>query len=304
VYAALTAAMDTSFVDYCIREPFDSMEPIGYGSSTPTDVLDTIRELGTISYRARPVGKLSGPVILYHHGAQGMSDENHAMAEYFASRGYGFVSANFHWPIEGAMYGTPLSWQPDYSALRTMVRFARSLTTSDSVFYIGHSWGAQQGWCTLFEPGLAQAFVSMETTIEFKTDTNEIKDKWPDVYRAVRSEQHRYPLPILLFADTEGDGPFDFFGGTSTQGMFHLDPKEPFGHESYTSAYLMRYLVRDRFPQPDTLLMRGQLELYVRHLEAIGSFLNAVRTKGEFPTERFTDAFHLHRTGVNGATRD
>ena len=51
---------------------------------------------------------------------------------------------------------------------------AESLTRSNKLFYIGHSWGAQAGWYTLHEKNLADAFVSLETTIEFKTDTNEL----------------------------------------------------------------------------------------------------------------------------------
>ena len=109
------------------------------------------------------------PVIVYHHGNQGPSDENYLMAEYFASRGYIFVSANFELPFANHSFGYREGniKKPNTSTPKKLIEFAKSISSSEQLFYVGHSYGAQVGFCILHEEGLADAFVSMETTMEF-----------------------------------------------------------------------------------------------------------------------------------------
>lgn len=272
VYNELLLRMDSAFIEYCVRYPFDDDEPIDYAPFTDQQVKDSLLALPTRAYRASLPLDGDLPVIVYHHGSQGLSDENVWMAEYFAENGFVFLSCNFHWPLEGKMYGTPLVWEPDRSSIQTMLRFARQLANGNKVFYIGHSWGAQEGWCTLHEPGLADAFVSLETTMEWKTDTAEVRDKWPQVLDAITT--HSYPMPILMVADTEGEPPFPMFAGVRGD-VSYLDPKEPFAHESYTSAYLLRMMGEGRFNVPDAELLDEQAALYQALLGELLHFLQA-----------------------------
>ena len=290
VHQELLLRTDSAFIEYDLRYPLDADEPIDYAPFGEEQVLDSLMDLPTRSHRARMPVRCDAPVIVYHHGSQGLPDENVWMAEYFASRGYCFVSANFHWPLEGAMYGTPLVWAPDSASVHRLIGFARGLTTSDSVFYIGHSWGAQEGWVLLHEPGLVQAFVSLETTMEWKTDTVEVKDKWPRVYEALCT--HHYPMPVLAVGDTEGEPPFPMFQRARAD-ITYLDPKEPFGHESYTSAALLRSLKNDRFPQPDSTLMAGQVRIYGELLKAMEAFFTAVRGHRPFRAGDLRRTFHV-----------
>ena len=293
VHQELLLRTDPAFIEYDLRYPLDSDEPIDYAPFSEMQVLDSLKALPTRGHRARMPERSDAPVIVYHHGSQGLPDENVWMAEYFASHGYVFVSANFHWPLEGSMYGTPLVWAPDSASVHALIGFARSLTTTDSVFYIGHSWGAQEGWVLLDEPGLVQAFVSLETTIEWKTDTAEVKDKWPQVYEALRTQ--RYPMPVLAVGDTEGEPPFPMFQRVRAD-ITYLDPREPFGHESYTSAALLRHLVNDRFPQPDSTLMAGQVRIYQELLAAMEAFFKAVRGHVPFQAGDLRRTFHVFPT--------
>ncbi len=295
-YEAMKAGMDQAAVEYYLLHPIDDDRPIDYGTFTHREVLDTLRTFLTRSHRATLGRKLDAPVIVYHHGSQGLKDENHMMAEYFASRGYGFVSSNFHWPIEGQVYGTPLTWAPDHSAMEEVVAYARSLTASDSIFFIGHSWGAQQGWCALSDPGPVKAFVSMETTLEWKTDTNEIKDKWAEMYDVLKTQHTKVPIPVLLFADADLEGPFPFFVGCGSDTLWHADAFEPFAHESYTSSFLMRLLFKDRFPQTDAFIMEQQMVMYAAHLETMAAFFRHIRTGVAFPDKGTWEVFQVHRT--------
>ncbi len=297
VYQQLLLRMDSAFIAYCLRYPIDGDEPIDYEPFTEEQVKDSLFALGTHAFRAAlPLGA-DRPVILYHHGSQGLSDENVWMAEHFAENGFIFLSCNFHWPIEGAMYGTPLIWTPDRSSVRTMLRFARTLVKGNKVFYIGHSWGAQEGWCTLFEPGLADAFISLETTMEWKTDTAEVRDKWPHVLDAITTKS--YPMPILMVADTEDRPPFPMFSAVqgdpamAGQVVHYLDPKEGFSHESYTSAYLMRQAGEGRFNVPDAELLHGQHDIHQALLEELLAFLQEqAGMPVNAPQYRGGDPFH------------
>ncbi|MCW5898573.1 MAG: hypothetical protein KIT10_04825 [Flavobacteriales bacterium] len=269
VYHELLLRMDSAFIEYCLRYPIDGDEPIDYAPFTEAQVKDSLFALSTHARRAPFPRNTDRPVVVYHHGAQGLSDENVWMAEHFAENGFIFLSCNFHWPLENAQYGTPLVWAPDRGSIRTMLHFARQLNSGGKVFYIGHSWGAQEGWCTLHEPGLADAFVSLETTMEWKTDTAEVRDKWPTVLEAITT--HTYPMPILMVADTEGEPPFPLFQGVRGD-LRYLDPKEPFAHESYTSAYFIRQAGQGRFNVPDVPLLHEQAKLYEALLAELIAF--------------------------------
>ena len=300
VYSELCARMDESLVAYDLTETVGSHEPIDYAPHTVEEVLEAVKSCPTRSRRARPEGPLDVPVIVYHHGSQGLSDENFVMAESFASKGYAFVSANFHLPRAGQPYGLHEGITDDDAALRAVIRFARALTTNDTLFFIGHSWGAQVGWCRLHEPGLAQAFVSMETTLEGKTDLDEIRDKWPFVHEALTTRGRTLPIPVLHFACTGSDGPFTYFVGRCATDMYQLSARRPFEHESYTATYLLRGQFRDRFPQPDSDLLQQQLELHAEHLRAIEAFFHSVRAGEPFPEPAFTEDFRVRRIAGSG----
>lgn len=270
VHEELLLRMDSAFIAYDLRYPFDGDEPIDYAPWTEAQVKDSLYALSTKAHRVPFPRTVDRPVILNHHGSQGLSDENVWMAEHFAAHGHIFISCNFHWPMERAMYGTPLVWAPDRTSIRTLLRFAREWNGGDKVFYIGHSWGAQEGWCTLYEPDLVDAFVSLETTMEWKTDTAEVRDKWPHVLKAITTQ--RYPMPILMVADTEDGPPFPMFKGVRGE-LLQLDPKDGFGHESHTSAYLMRLELKDRIPMPDAQLMVRQRAIYQAMLDELLIFL-------------------------------
>ncbi|MBK8498958.1 MAG: hypothetical protein IPL52_09105 [Flavobacteriales bacterium] len=290
VYDELLLRMDSAFIEYDLRYPFDGDVPIDYAPFTEQQVKDSLFALPTTAHRAMLPTALSLPVIVYHHGSQGMSDENVRMAEHFAANGFVFLSCNFHWPLEHGMYGTPLVWEPDTGSIRTVLRFARELANGNKVFYIGHSWGAQEGWCTLHEPGLADGFVSLETTMEWKTDTTEVRDKWPYVLDAITT-QH-YPMPILMVADTEGEPPFQMFKGVHGE-LRYLDPKKPFAHENYTSAYLMRSQGAGGFNVPDRAALREQEVVYEALLDELLAFLQGhVAMSTQRKADPQSDFFH------------
>ena len=268
VYDELQLRMDSAFIDYNLASTLDD-DPIDYAPDEVGAIKDSLFAMSTAAQRSAFPITIDRPVIVYHHGAQGYSDENVRMAEFFAGNGFVFLSSNFHWPLEGAQYGTPITWAPDQISMRRLLGLARWIGAGNKVFFIGHSWGAQMGWCNLHEPGLADAFVSLETTMEWKTDSAEVREKWPEVLDAII--RHSYSIPVLMVADTEDGPPFRMFEDVRAD-IRYLDPKEPFDHESYTSASFLRLLGEDRFNVPDADALREQEVIYQALLEEILAF--------------------------------
>lgn len=294
VYDNLNAQADAVFIEPNIATDLSTYEAIDYDSFSYEDVLEKIKTTPTKSIYSRIQKKTKFPVIVYHHGTQGVSDENYAMAEYFASKGYIFVSANFHLPYPDLIYGLTESVTNEQSRIKTVIDFAKTLSSNQYTFYAGHSWGAQTGWCFLHDGDWADAFVSLETTIEYKNDTAQIKDMWPYVYDVVKTKKSSYEIPILMFANTQLDEPFHFFKNSTTEELYSVSIKEYFEHNSFTSVFLMRYFWRSTFSQPDSEILSGQLKMYTLHLKMMADFFQSVIQKEQLNPENYKADFYFN----------
>ena len=126
--------------------------------------------------------------------------------------------------------------------------------------------------------------------MEWKTDTAEVRDKWPDMLEAITTRS--YPMPILLVADSDGEPPYPLFAGVRGD-LRYLDPKRPFGHESYTSAYLLRVAGDGRFPVPDATELWQQNTVYLALFGEVIDFLRIRSGMPAFlPQQREDDPFH------------
>jgi pimeloyl-ACP methyl ester carboxylesterase len=294
VYAALNNETDKSFINYNLTEDIINYDPIDYGDYNLADVLSLIKTHQTKSSYMPLKKDATFPVVLYHHGTQGLANENFLMAEYFASNGYVFISANFHLPYANTIFGLTESIKNDHSSINTVHQLAKSIAGNNKLFYVGHSWGAQVGWTYLHKTGLADAFVSMETTIERKKDTLEIKDKWPFVYDALRTNKNRYELPILMLANTQKNERFQFFDELQSNEIYHVTSIDNFEHESYHATFLMRYFYRNIFTMPDSELLDHQIDIYLRQLEMILDFINSKNQNKPFNKKAYLDKFYIN----------
>ena len=294
VFDPLIAKMDSFFVQYNIIEDFINYDSIDYNGYSYFEVLDTLMTYQTKSYFKIISHKLDFPVIVYHHGGQGLPDENFILAEYFASRGYIVVASNFHLPFENKMYGYEGIEFDDTALPKSVIQFAKTLTTSDQLYFIGHSAGAQVGFKFLYENNWANAFISLETTLEGRAvDYLKSEDGWPKLSDIIDEHKLDYSIPILMIANTQEEKSFPLFDELSNSSMIQVSQKKQFGHESYTAGYLMRYLYRDMLEQPDTVELKGQLELYARQLELYNAFITAVTNGEQLNTKEFEKDFFL-----------
>jgi hypothetical protein len=209
------------------------------------------------------------------------------MAEYFASRGFIFVSASFELQFENCSFGM-LPYERYHSneyeeTLRTVARFANSLSSSRELFFIGHSFGAQMGFRTFDEDSTIKGMVSLETSIEFKSEDSVIKEMWPEVYKKVSDANVSYPFPIMLCAATGHQKPFTFFENLNAPAVLFAATKEEFEHDAYLSVFYSRLFLNESIIQSDKAILQDRLNLYVRHLDLVHEFLDGILKRNLMP---------------------
>lgn len=279
-----------TFIREHISENLETGEPNIYGKYTHNDIFDMILAIETRSILQPFPDSLNFPVIIYHHGSQSNSYENFLMAEYFASRGFVFISANFHLPYPNTIYGLKpfdkIIKDEDEGSLSTILQFAQQLKGSTSTFFIGHSWGAQVGFRSFDEHTTLKGFVSLETTLEFKTDDQTIKEYWPEVYQKIMVNKTYYPFPILLCAATGKEEPFYFFNKLNAQQITFASTKEEFEHNAYTSLFYLRYFIDSKIPQTDKVILKDRFDLYIEHIKFITQYFNNILNHEKYDAKK------------------
>ncbi len=299
VYEPLQQKEDTFFVKYNLSLEITKYDSIDYGADY-FEVLDDLSEYKTKSYYQKLKEAKDFPIIIYHHGAQAASDDNFILSEYFASRGYIVISANFHLPFESRTYGYEGVKFDDTKLPRRLMEFAQTLVSENSkVYYFGHSAGAQVGFKFLHEVDRLDGFVSLETTME-ETKLRWLaklyllsKFGWPDLAKEINKHKDEYDFPIFMIANTRADKSFALFKGITSPLMVHASERKWFSHDAYASSFHMRYLYRHKWAQPDIHITELQLELYVKLLKLIESFLEQSQTGKFNPPETLAENYHI-----------
>lgn len=232
------------------------------------------------------------PVILYHHGSQSNINENLELMEYFVSTGkYIFISTNYHLP-NGKYFGLSEGVSSSMDHEQALLNWVKS-NTDQNIYLIGHSWGAQKSMLlALNNPSIA-GLVSLETTIEFKSDSAEIGYKWPYIYNDLASDQKLFNMPSLLIANTLENQPFPFFLETSNSIQYHVTAKDTLDHESFLSEHFDRYKVHYTPSIPDSVVLKKQYDLYHSHLELIYDFVDGIENDSNEVLEKHLNKFYI-----------
>lgn len=265
--------------DYLVENLENGVEN-NYGKYSLENVFDLVGRIETRSISAPLTKKSNLPVVIYYNGSQGHPFENFLLAEYFASRGYIFVTASFELQFGNYPFGM-LPYERFHSneyeeSLKTITQFAQSLTNSSNIFFVGHSFGAQMGLRTFGEDSPIKGMVSLETSIEFKSDYEKIKEMWPEVYKRIITDKIRYPFPILFCAATGEAKPFNFLENVKSPQTTYVSTVKEFEHNAYLSLFYLRYFLDNSVEQTDKHIIKKRLPLYVKHLEAIYYFIDKI----------------------------
>lgn len=280
VQEQLTTEYKTLFIRDYLSENLITNEPNNYGKYSYEEVLDLIGGLETRSTYDSNIGNSDFPVIIYHNGSQGHPFENFAMAEYFASRGYIFITASFELQFENNPFGMlpyeRYKTDEEEESLKTITEFAKSLSSSSSIFFVGHSLGAQMGLRTFGQDYTIKGMISLETSIEFKTDYEKIKELWPEVYQNIITEKVNYPFPILFCAATGEEKPFNFLENVNAPQITFASTKTEFEHNAYLSFFYLRHFLGNEVQQTDKAILENRLALYVKHLDVMHNFIDRI----------------------------
>jgi hypothetical protein len=265
--------------DY-LAENLENGSENDYGNFSLENVFDLVGKMDTRSISVPLKGKSNLPVVVYYHGSQGHPFENFLLAEYFASRGYIFVAASFELKFENMPFGM-LPFERFHTneyeeSLKTITKFAQSITSSDNIFFAGHSMGAQMGLRTFGQDSTIKGMVSLETSIEFKSDYEEIKTMWPEVYKNIILEKVNYPFPILFCAATGESKPFNFLENVKSPQITHVGTITEFEHNAYLSLFYLRYFLDNSVKQTDKNIIRKRLPIYVNHIQIIYNFIDRI----------------------------
>ncbi|MEM5567124.1 hypothetical protein WNY78_18550 [Psychroserpens sp. AS72] len=280
VQEQLTTKYKNLFIEDYLTENLKTGKVNLYGKYSYEDVFDLIGRLETRSIPDSNIGDSNFPIIIYHNGSQGHPFENFAMAEYFASRGFIFVTASFELQFDNTPFGM-LPYEryitdEEEESLQSITKFAKSLTNSSSIFFIGHSMGAQMGLRTFGEDNSIKGMISLETSIEFKTDYEKIKEMWPEVYQKVITEKVNYPFPILFCAATGEKKPFNFLENVKAPQISFVSTKTEFEHNAHLSFFYLRYFLDNEVQQADKAILKNRLTLYVKHLDIMYDFIERI----------------------------
>jgi predicted alpha/beta-fold hydrolase len=266
---------EKSFIRKNLSQDYLHFDKIDYSPERVESLLERINQTTTISSQAELDSALKFPVIVYHHGSTGISYDNYILAEYLASKGYIVVSANFNWPFEKQPHGFSPNTVYEIEAIKQVTKFASGLTQNKKIGFIGHSWGAQAGLFYLHEPGWADAFISLETTLELWNNAT-IHKKWPRLSQVIKENSSNYRMPMLFLANRGDHDPvdFQFFKTIRNTPVTFCSSVSEFGHEFYANLYSMRYLYRSDFKQPDVGGLKKQLDVYIATVGLIGVFMD------------------------------
>ncbi|MDX2172031.1 MAG: hypothetical protein SFY56_02850 [Bacteroidota bacterium] len=268
------------FIRDYLFENLENGNENNYGKYSFENVFDLVGKIDTRSIRASITRKSNLPVVIYYNGSQGHPFENFILAEYFASRGYIFVAASFELQFGNSPFGM-LPYDRYHSneyeeSLKTISKFAQSLTNSSNIFFVGHSMGAQMGLRTFGQDSAIKGLVSLETSIEFKSDYDKIKEMWPEVYKKIITDKVNYPFPILFCAATGENKPFNFLENVKAPQITYVSTLKEFEHNAYLSLFYLKYFLNNSVEQTDKHIIKKRLPLYVKHLETIYSFINKI----------------------------
>ena len=296
-YSYLKQEFDTTFVNYAFQSFKNggrvSKLPVDFGKYTDFEVYELLKKTQTKSHKKAFRQVLDYPIIVYHHGAQGNSYENYLMAEYFASRGFVFISSVYNLAYENKDLGYYSEGFDFISMPKKTLEFARNLSTEPRIIFIGFSMGAQHGFLTLHDEINIEGFISLETTLEFFNE-DRYQERWPEIVEVIELHKDDYTFPIMMLANTQVRGietSFPLFNQISNTPMIHVGSRNFFDHGSYTSLYHMRYLLKDKVHQPDSLNSKSQLEYYAIHLELIEKYINSILMNTVFDQKSFEQDF-------------
>jgi pimeloyl-ACP methyl ester carboxylesterase len=268
-------SIEKSFLigEICSNRALLSVMPFGKGEKA---LYEKILNTETNAYRLNSIPSKKFPVVIYHHGAGSIPQDNTVMFEYLASHGYVVISSNYHLPVNGADRYDSFYASGKFSTLTDVefiTDFAKHLPYAEpqNFYYSGHSWGAGTG-LLLNEKGKHnfKKFVLLESTIE-DYPWQAVRELWPHMDSLLRNHSDHFKTPTWLISapkDYYEEGiyvllaPPAFEVFKSIPSITKINARVPMNHDSFVSIGPMKQVYAKEFYQPDALYTKRELDSY------------------------------------------
>lgn len=190
---------------------------VGFPSGLSSKVLFDSITATTVHAKYRiPAVEGRFPCVLFHHGAQGMPDENSVTCEFLASHGFVVVSSSFSWPLEDHGWHTSVT-DTTFDAATDIGFMAEKAgaavgVDAEHLFAIGHSWGAQE--LIAFDARKEKPFksiIALHTTLE-PFDLETARKYWGSLVTLMQDSAGAMTTPTCILAPTDLDLPDTLIG--------------------------------------------------------------------------------------------
>jgi pimeloyl-ACP methyl ester carboxylesterase len=242
------------------------------GAMTPAETRAFEQLLATRIFAVKDAPAASGkfPVILYHPGTGGSYEDNSALFEYLASRGYIIVSSAYPDPSAYSVFITG-DIPGSFDDLNFLAAFARALPNADAdrLGLMGHSYGAWVSFAwTANVDSPVRALITLDSGFEYDS-----LPAGPELLQLhMKENRNNIRAATLRVASTERHPHFDY-----------LDPYLKFvpRYEASISSlthndYLTHGAIRpDLLPEKWPDARKDRRASYDRLAEVISNFLDA-----------------------------
>ena len=242
------------------------------GAMTPAETRAFEQLLATRTFAVKDASPASGkfPVILYHPGTSGTYEDNSALFEYLASRGYIVVSSAYPDPdahsvfIAGDIAGS-------FADLDFLVNFARALPNADAdrLGVMGHSYGAWVSFAwTANVDSPVRALITLDSGFEYDSLT-----EGPELLQLhMKQNRNNIRAATLRVASTERHPHFEYLDPYLTFVPRYEASITSLTHNDYlTHGAIRPDLLPEKWPDD----RKDRRASYDRLAEVIFNFLDA-----------------------------
>jgi dienelactone hydrolase len=180
------------------------------GKLTPPEATAFDRLLATKTFAVKDAPAAAGrfPVVIYHPGVDGTSEDNSALFEYLASHGYVVLSSHYQGTdgVKGGGGDLPCTFRD----MEFLSRYARGLTFADAdrLGAMGHSYGAWAifAWAAEEDSAL-RAFITLDSGLEYDS----VETSGVEALKChMKENKDNIRAPSLRFASRERKANFDY----------------------------------------------------------------------------------------------
>ncbi|WP_191042167.1 alpha/beta hydrolase family protein [Spirosoma validum] len=229
------------------------------------------------------------PTIIYNHGGGGTANENAVLFEFLASHGFVVISCNYKYPADneqGFEYYFASKKFTYCTDIEFVIQYSKQLPFTDPnrFYYIGHSFGAQQG-LKLNQKGNRdiKRYILLDTTLE-DYSLEAVTQMWPELDTLIQRHAKEFKTSTYIITAPRAyyeNGnylqqpypEFKIYKFLSAERVTLVNSKQPMNHNSFLSLGIIKKFYAHEYPQIDNRTATGQVAAYFDVVRLVLSIL-------------------------------